>query len=502
MNGHDNVIPFPVRPGMPITPPDPDAGSNREAVLRWAAENIDPAGLLGILRGGWGADSPGGFAGFDLVQPRLLNARKGRACYVVRVDLDNAKPPIWRRLRLASDLTLDQVHVVLQTVMGWTDSHLHQFQMGPDVKNFRMQPFLTPFDLTEGALEGILESEVRLDQVLTQRGHRLFYEYDFGDAWHHTVKLEKVEPWVEGDPMAFCVAGRRACPPEDVGGISGYHDLLAALDGDIDPAEAEWMEEQVQWLGDDFDPAAFDVQEVNEGLTLDPLPSLEDWHPGVSFLLLRAAVAGGRGVQQLVNRVVADGLEPDDDLVERAVLRYRTLLRAVGPGIKLTAAGYLPPAIVASLYHGRGMNVSRIGAGNREDMTRPVLTLRQTATALGLLRKAKGKLTVTKLGQKLVDDPRGLFAHISARLPLGREHERDAGMLAWLFIAAGDEWWDARVAAAELFEELGWQGEGDLDNVMYRAALPTTDVLDHLIAGAGDRAGQAAVSRALLRNPR
>ena len=108
------------------------------------------------------------------------------------------------------------MHDVIQSAMGWSDMHLHHFQMGPDAKDFRVVPFLTPFDLEEGETDGTLEADVRLDQVIAKPGHRLFYEYDFGDSWHHTIKLEKVEPWVDGDPVAVCVTGRRACPPEAV----------------------------------------------------------------------------------------------------------------------------------------------------------------------------------------------------------------------------------------------------------------------------------------------
>jgi hypothetical protein len=197
-------------------------------------------------------------------KPKLLKPRKERVCFVVRVDLDNAKPPIWRRLRLASDLKLDELHLIVQVAMGWTDSHLHQFKMGPDAKDFMMEPFLTEFDLQEGAIDGILESEVRLDEVVAIPGHRLFYEYDFGDGWHHTVKLEKVEPWRDADRLAVCIGGRRACPPENVGGPGGYGAVLAGLAGEVDLNEQPWLVDQLDALPSDFDPAAFDVAEVNE----------------------------------------------------------------------------------------------------------------------------------------------------------------------------------------------------------------------------------------------
>src|ERR1700758_1118629 len=146
--------------------------------------------------------------------------------YQVRVDLDGAKPPIWRRLLLSSELMLDELHEVLQQAMGWTDTHLHEFLAGEN----KMDPFavhyLTQFMLDEGA-EGVLENRVRLDDLLTGPKDRLFYWYDFGDDWEHTLVGEEVLPRLGDEPPAVCIGGARACPPEDCGGIWGYHELLA-----------------------------------------------------------------------------------------------------------------------------------------------------------------------------------------------------------------------------------------------------------------------------------
>lgn len=434
--------------------------------------------------------------------PKLLKQLPRRACFVVRVDLDGARPAIWRRLRLASDLRLSQLHDIIQTAMGWTDSHLHHFQMGPDTKNFRMAPFLTQFDLEEGEIEGVLESDVRLDQVIAKPGQRLFYEYDFGDSWHHTLKLEKVEPWADGDPLAVCVTGRRACPPEDVGGIHGYGEILDALDGHVDPDQAEWTAELLEWMPDDFDPAAFDVKEVNELLRQDPLPPLEDWRAEITSLVARCAPSVRRKLDRLVTQAITDWCELDDEQVSKATLRYRTLLREVGPGVKLTAAGYLPPRLVESLYGELDIGSEWYGKGNREDQTAPVLTLRQSATGLGLLRKAKGGLSATVAGRRMMDDPRALFSHVAARLPLGREAEQDAGLLALLFAAAGRDFWSERAEAATILSALGWRSAsgGDLSIIVWHAADRTTHVLEHLVGRRPNPGTKAAVAKALLRN--
>ena len=110
--------------------------------------------------------------------------------YQVRVDLDGAKPPIWRRLLLSSDLMLDELHAVLQQAMGWTDSHLHQFLAGENKMDRFAVDYHTQFMLDEGA-EGVLENQVRLDELIIGPKDRLFYWYDFGDDWEHTLIVEK-----------------------------------------------------------------------------------------------------------------------------------------------------------------------------------------------------------------------------------------------------------------------------------------------------------------------
>lgn len=420
MPDDENVIPFPGRSGN--RPAEPDAASQASIdhiLSRVRSGEVSAIELLEAVRGAMGGFQGVGTDGygFGRVRPVLLKKGRKRVCFVVRLDLDNARPPIWRRLRLASDLPLNQVHDVIQAAMGWSDMHLHHFQMGPDSKDFRVVPFLTPFDVEEGETEGMLESHVRLDKVIGEPGHRLFYEYDFGDSWHHTIKLERVEPWVEGDPVAVCVAGRRACPPEDVGGIPGYEEVLAALEGHVEPGEAEWMAEKLEWLPVGFDPAAFDLDEVNRALQEGPMPDLEEWHPGISDLMVRDGSLGATGLTALMKEALRDDGDVEDAVVAAATLRYRVLLRTIGRGLDLTAAGYLPPTVVDGLSSELDLGAEWIGKGNREHLTLPVLTLRESATALGLVRKARGRLTVTKAGLALVDDPWRLLDHVRAGSP-------------------------------------------------------------------------------------
>ena len=121
-------------------------------------------------------------------EPTLLPVPIATRGFRVRLDLHGAKPPIWRRLELPGDLTLPRVHDVIQSAMGWYDSHLHRFRTGND---HRSPYFVTDFDLDEGE-EGLLEDDVRLDQILAEKGDELWYEYDFGDGWDHRLVVEEV----------------------------------------------------------------------------------------------------------------------------------------------------------------------------------------------------------------------------------------------------------------------------------------------------------------------
>jgi hypothetical protein len=173
--------------------------------------------------------------------------------YQLKIQLRGVRPPVWRRVLFPGEMNLAELHEVVQTTMGWTNSHLHEFEV-------------------EGARYGLPDPEWGLDEVVdewrvklfrvAQEGTRLRYAYDFGDGWVHDVKVEKVLGWQLGTRYPCCIAGRRACPPEDVGGPSGYQDFLLAVS---DPGHAE-HEQWVEWVGGRFDPAEFDLAAVDKSL--------------------------------------------------------------------------------------------------------------------------------------------------------------------------------------------------------------------------------------------
>ncbi len=173
--------------------------------------------------------------------------------YQIKVTLEGIKPPIWRRLLVSSTISLKDFHEILQTAIGWTDSHLHQFEARGEV-------YGVP-DLDLGVTTKN-EARVRLADVLIREKDAMRYEYDFGDGWTHKIVLERAFPHSGDVVVPSCVAGKRACPPEDCGGIWGYEEFLRAV---RDPAHPE-HEEMLEWIGGSFDPEHFDAVEISRWL--------------------------------------------------------------------------------------------------------------------------------------------------------------------------------------------------------------------------------------------
>jgi len=173
--------------------------------------------------------------------------------YQLKITLKYSKPPIWRRVLVPSNFTLGQLHTIIQTVMGWADYHLHQFTIRRDYYGPNL-PDIGPMAYWD-------EDKVTLGEVVGD-GDKFLYEYDFGDSWIHTIKVEKVLPPEPGQQYPVCIRGRRACPPEDVGGMMGYFMFLEII---ADPTHPE-HEDYRDWLGRDFDPEKFDLEMVNNAL--------------------------------------------------------------------------------------------------------------------------------------------------------------------------------------------------------------------------------------------
>lgn len=174
----------------------------------------------------------------------------GGPIYRLKVTLRRSRPSIWRRFLVPADITLKRLHDSLQVVMGWTDSHLHQFSA---------KGVLYGTSDREFGLVRVSETRTTIAQLLRHPKDRLLYEYDFGDGWEHDVVLEGVLPPGSNGRYPVVEGGRRACPPEDVGGIPGYARFLEIL---ADPKHPEHRD-MLEWVGGAFDPESFDVGEAN-----------------------------------------------------------------------------------------------------------------------------------------------------------------------------------------------------------------------------------------------
>jgi len=150
---------------------------------------------------------------------------------------------------------LSTLNHILQTAMGWTNSHLHSFEADGIIYQMSHPEF--PLDDDQ-----MNERGVRLDQVLQTPHAQGLYVYDFGDHWAHEVLVEKIDPGIHEGWLPVCLAGARACPPEDCGGSGGYANLLDAL-GDVNDTEHDSL---LEWIGWPFDPEGFDLNSVNKKL--------------------------------------------------------------------------------------------------------------------------------------------------------------------------------------------------------------------------------------------
>jgi len=184
------------------------------------------------------------------LENRLIQRRWHLDMCQVLVTLLDIELPIWRRILIPSEFKLDKSHLVIQGAFGWTNSHLHMFRA--DGKEFEA--------IYEEVFEqqGQDESEVGFFDLLMMGGGSAEYVYDYGDHWRHTIQLED-RILSEQPSIPSCLAGERACPPEDVGGVGGYQRMLKVLN---DPADDEY-ESFIEWLPKNFDPEAFFVDTAN-----------------------------------------------------------------------------------------------------------------------------------------------------------------------------------------------------------------------------------------------
>jgi hypothetical protein len=179
----------------------------------------------------------------------------------LRVELLEVAPPDGRRVLVSNQWTLASLHSYLQWVMGWKDSHAHEFQVGASV----VAPdwWIHEISLDSDVRHYRDERRVSVAAVVSELGTRgeFGYRYDMGDGWRHRIIVESPPPpgATQELPLPICLAGENACPPEGVGGPRGYTLFLEIL-GD---RRHEQHEDMLRWIGGVFDPKGFDLNRIN-----------------------------------------------------------------------------------------------------------------------------------------------------------------------------------------------------------------------------------------------
>lgn len=172
--------------------------------------------------------------------------------YGLKLTLRGVRPLIWRRLLVGDTVTLGKLHAIVQAAMGWEDEHLHQFEIGGDRYG-------------EATVEGYRrvrdEHKVHLGELITAPLAKFTYTYDFSVNWEFDLLVEEIAPPQAGQLLPLCVKGKRAAPPEQIGGTWGYQALLEAK---ANPRHPE--RERFAKLVADYDPEAFDIEAINARL--------------------------------------------------------------------------------------------------------------------------------------------------------------------------------------------------------------------------------------------
>lgn len=177
--------------------------------------------------------------------------------YQLKITLKYSKPPIWRRVLVENTITLAELHDTIQLAFDWTNSHLHQFNINGTHYSLPDPGAGWGSPVENGA-------DYQLCQVVSAEGSKFVYEYDFGDSWYHDIVLEKILPVEPDKNYPRCIAGKNACPPEDIGGIPGYYMFLEIIN---DPDHPE-REGYLEWLGgEEFDYKYFSLAETNDYLS-------------------------------------------------------------------------------------------------------------------------------------------------------------------------------------------------------------------------------------------
>lgn len=331
-------------------------------------------------------------------------AKPSSNVYQVKVSLNGAQPPIWRRLLIEPDTSLQDLHRIIQVAMGWQASHLHLFQakdgtlIGDPAEDF------------DGMMNFRDEAVVPISAVLSSEGQALRYEYDFGDSWEHEIVLETIIPAeASNEALPRCIKAVRQCPPEDVGGLAGFYDFLEIMEDAAHPEHIDVRE----WWGEWFEPDFVNLEQINEDLAErdawfpeDPdggAPAASDFcglSPAQVHDLLRSPLNCPSVFHPLVNA------EAGNEALDTApIMRMtRVLVEDLkGKGIRLTGKGNLPLKHVKAMIDAGGEStvapMARYSPVRSEEHVLGVILTRVLLEIAGYTKKQKGVLSLKKTAE-------------------------------------------------------------------------------------------------------
>jgi hypothetical protein len=188
-----------------------------------------------------------------------MTTSSNHTIYQFKISLMEVEPTIWRRIQVPAVYSFWDLHVAIQDAMGWMDCHLHAFRFRPPKK--RKDIVIGIPDDDSGNEKTLAGWEIPMVTYIGEVGQTIEYEYDFGDGWTHDVLFEGILLKEKGVSYPKCIAGERACPPEDCGGAPGYFNLLETLHNPTHPEYEEiviWLKEHVKcyfpFEADKFEP--------------------------------------------------------------------------------------------------------------------------------------------------------------------------------------------------------------------------------------------------------
>jgi hypothetical protein len=381
----------------------------------------------------------------------------------LRITIQGTEPEIWRRLQLPETVTVPEFHRVVQAAFGWENRHLYGIRC-TDLRGegrVIVGPDEAAEDIGAEPASGVVLFEL-LDPQRTGPAN-FEYEYDFGDAWTHTVEVMGPAELPAGTLRGTDGANRG--PVEDSGGPHGYRRVIEVL---ADPGRPEYKD-TAGWYklvtGEDpetFTPTAFDASALNA--RLDEL-ALQLWPEPPTDGEIGAVV---HPVHWFLSQVPADGLP-------------------------LTQDGYLKPAFVREAFEALGLDDRWPGKANREVQTRPVLQLREQLQAWKLLRKSKGRLLLSPAGRKMSDGGRPLWDYLANAVSNPPEEAAvivNGLLVQWLLDGTTPRWDERARIIADTLTVQGFRTKAeariplDLGRDMYLRSRWTLECLQLTVPGA------------------